>query len=58
MEYGGTNETENSPIYNVDYMKKIYLESGYDKIINNSDLDKSDLYFFTFPDNEILRDFN
>ena len=56
VEYGGTNETENSPIYNVDYMKKIYLESGYDKIINNSDLDKSDLYFFTFPDNEILRD--
>lgn len=55
VEYGGTDETENKPIYNVDYMKKIYLESGYDKVLKKSGLDKSDLFFFSFPEEQKLQ---
>ena len=27
VEYRGSTETKNNPIYNVDYMKRIYLEA-------------------------------
>jgi N-acetyl sugar amidotransferase len=55
VEYGGTTETDKNPIYDVAYMKKIYLEQGYEKIIQSSDgVQKSDLEFFRFPSNEQL----
>ena len=50
VEYGGSQETIDNPFYDVDYIKKIYLEQGYQKVINKSKLDKNDLFFFNFPD--------
>lgn len=50
VEYGGSTETDKNPIYNVQYMQRIYLEGGYDKVLNNSGLPKQDLVFFRFPD--------
>lgn len=50
VEYGGSSETKNNPIYNVDYMKRIYLEAGYEKVLNNCDLSQNDLNFFKFPE--------
>lgn len=56
VEYGGTTETEKNPIYDVSYMKKIYLEGGYKKVLDASGLSKTSLYFFQFPsDAELLR---
>jgi N-acetyl sugar amidotransferase len=55
VEYGGTTETDKSPIYDVQYMKKIYLEGGYEKVLNKSGLPESDLFFFRFPDDEDLQ---
>ena len=54
VEYGGSTETKNKALYDIEYMKKVYLEGGYDlvlsKILNeNKDIQESDLYFFTFP---------
>ena len=37
-------------------MKKIYLESGYDKVIKNSEIDKKDLFFFDFPNEKKVND--
>jgi len=54
VEYGGSEETNNTPIYDVDYMKKIYLEGGFDKVLDASNLTESDLYFFRFPNEEVL----
>jgi N-acetyl sugar amidotransferase len=54
VEYGGTTETDKNPIYNVDYMKKIYLEGGYDKVLDKADIDEADLAFFRFPSDEEL----
>lgn len=50
VEYGGTNETLGSPIFNSEYQKRIYLEGGYDKVISASKLAKNQLTFFTFLD--------
>jgi N-acetyl sugar amidotransferase len=49
VEYGGSTETNKQPIYDVHYMKKIYLEGGYDRVLSSSGLDEKDLYFFRFP---------
>lgn len=54
VEYGGTTETDKNPIYDVQYMKKIYLEGGYDKVLSRSGLDPKDLFFFQFPSDEDL----
>ena len=49
VEYGGSTETENNPIYDVAYQKKIYLEGGLETIINSANLSKSQLAFFQYP---------
>ena len=50
VEYGGSAETAKHPIYNVSYMKKVYLEGGYEKVLEESGLSKEQLYFFMFPE--------
>lgn len=54
VEYGGTTETAKNPIYDVRYMKKIYLEGGYEKVLSGSALAEHHLNFFRFPDETIL----
>jgi len=54
IEYGGSTETDKNPIYDVQYMKKIYLEGGYEKVLEGSGITESDLVFFRFPDDELL----
>jgi N-acetyl sugar amidotransferase len=54
VEYGGTTETDKSPIYDVKYMKRIYLEGGYDNVLKATRLPESDLFFFRFPSDEEL----
>jgi hypothetical protein len=34
VEYGGSTETSNNPIYSTEYQKKVYLEGGYENVIN------------------------
>ena len=54
VEYGGSVETEKDPIYNVQYVKQVYLEGGYNKVLDGSGIAEPDLRFFRFPDNERL----
>lgn len=54
VEYGGTTSTDKNPIYNIDYMKKIYLEGGFDSVIEESELSDGDLFFFKFPNEQEL----
>lgn len=49
VEYGGSTQTESTPLYDASYMQKIYLEGGYDKVLNSINLNEEDLYFFRFP---------
>lgn len=50
IEYGGSTETEKNPVYSVSYMKKIYLEGGYDKVLTGAGISDDDMFFFCFPD--------
>jgi N-acetyl sugar amidotransferase len=55
VEYGGSTETDKTPIYDAAYQKKIYLEGGYDDVLKNSGLSKKDLFFFSYPQDEELK---
>lgn len=51
VEYGGSTASKNTPLFDIEYMKNIYLEGGYEKVLSKlDDLDKSCLYFWNFPD--------
>lgn len=54
VEYGGSSETNSKPVYDVEYMRKIYLEGGHDKVLSRSGLPDSSLNFFRFPSQEAL----
>jgi len=54
VEYGGSTETAKDPIYDVNYQKKIYLEGGYEKVLEGCGLSESELQFFRFPAAEVL----
>lgn len=58
VEYGGSIENKNRAMYDIDYMKRVYLEGGYEKVleksVNDGVISEKDLYFFKFPDdNEV-----
>ncbi len=58
IEYGGSTESKNKSFYGIEYMKRVYLEGGHEKILNriakDSDISESDLFFFKFPkDSEV-----
>ena len=55
VEYGGSAESKRNPVYSIDYMKKIYLEGGYEKVLTASGLTPAQLYFFMFPSDEELK---
>ena len=54
VEYGGSTETATNPIYGIDYQKRVYLEGGYQKVLNTSQLSKGQLHFFEYPAEEVL----
>lgn len=54
VEYGGSTETAKNPIYDVHYQKKVYLEGGYEKVLDRCGLSEGELQFFRFPDTETL----
>lgn len=54
VEYGGSTETAKNPIYDANYQKKIYLEGGYEKVLDQSGLEEGDLQFFRFPNSAEL----
>jgi len=56
VEYGGSTESKSNPLYGIEYMKKVYLEGGhqkvFDRIKQDDDISEADLSFFTFPTDE------
>jgi N-acetyl sugar amidotransferase len=58
VEYGGSIENKNRAMYDIAYMKRVYLEGGYEKVLEKAVEDKlvtkNDLYFFRFPNDEEL----
>lgn len=54
VEYGGDAKFKNKGIYGVDYIKKNYLEAGYEKALKRTNLTRKESYWFELPnDNEL-----
>ena len=62
VEYGGSMENKNRALYDIEYMKRVYLEGGYEKVLDKavSDgiIEQSDLYFFNFPTQKEINKYN
>ena len=56
VEYGGSSETKNTAVYDIDYMKRVYLSGGHDRVLKESKLSDSELYFFKFSNDEEYKD--
>jgi N-acetyl sugar amidotransferase len=54
VEYGGSTETARAPIYGPTYQKTVYLEGGYDKVLERAGIPEDDLFFFRYPDDAVL----
>jgi N-acetyl sugar amidotransferase len=54
VEYGGSSETIKNPIFDLNYMKRVYLEGGYEKVLDGCKASENDLYFFRFPNESEL----
>lgn len=55
VEYGGSTETGKKPFYDIGYMKKIYLEGGYDLVLQRSGIPETELFFFRFPEDKEMQ---
>ena len=51
VEYGGSNANKNKAIFDINYLIKSYLESGYKKVIKDLNCKKDKIYWFTLPGN-------
>lgn len=54
VEYGGSTETDTDPEIRVEYMKRVYLESGYETVMKSAGLTPQQMQFFSFPNDELL----
>lgn len=56
VEYGGSTETKDRSLFDVAYMKRVYLEGGYEKVFRQLDLEPSQTSLFRFPPDDEVRD--
>lgn len=53
VEYGGSTESKNVPLYDIEYMKRVYFEGGYDRVFDivtaEPGVSDGDLSFWKFP---------
>jgi N-acetyl sugar amidotransferase len=50
VEYGGSSETARNPIYDFEYQRSIYMEGGYNRVLDSANLAEDQKYFFTYPE--------
>jgi N-acetyl sugar amidotransferase len=62
VEYGGSIENKNRSLFDINYMKRVYLEGGYENVLEKAVKDgiitENDLYFFHFPSEEDIRKYS
>ena len=60
IEYGGSTESKNRCLYDIEYMKGIYFEGGYQKVFDTvaggDTFSESDLTMWKFPDPELIKE--
>lgn len=59
VEYGGSTESKDKPLYDIEYMKRVYFEGGYDKVFDKileSNFNEADLAFWKFPNESQVKE--
>ena len=58
VEYGGDTQNKDKGVYDLEYLKSVYLEGGHEKVLEmikaDGDISCADLSFFQFPEKEQL----
>lgn len=54
VEYGGSTQFKNKGIFDIEFTKRVYLESGYEKVLGQMNFNKSELYWFNMPTQESI----
>jgi N-acetyl sugar amidotransferase len=53
VEYGGSTQSKNVALYDIEYMRSVYLEDGhkivFERILKDGDITEGDLALFKFP---------
>lgn len=49
VEYGGSTENKNRPLFDLEYMKRAYFEGGYERVFNQLNRSDKELYYWKFP---------
>ena len=57
VEYGGGTEHQYEGVYGIDYMKRVYLNDTYSKVLDKASLTAKNSYWFKFP-NENMETLN
>ena len=56
VEYGGSVESKNRALYSIEYMKRVYFEGGYDKVLakvmEEDGVKEKELALWRFPSDE------
>ncbi len=59
IEYGGSTESKNKSLYDIEYMKRVYFEGGYDKVLgivsDDPEVNAGDLTFWQFPSDQMIQ---
>lgn len=60
VEYGGSTETKNQSLYDIEYMKRVYFEGGYEKVFDKLGseygISSKEFTLFSFPnDSEVKK---
>jgi len=58
VEYGGSDESKNIPYFDYNYMKRIYLEDGYNKITKKVIKRHKRNFWFSLPEDKYLKSLN
>ena len=60
VEYGGSTESKNNALYDIEYMKRVYFEGGYQKVFDivseDPEVKPGDLAFWRFPTEQQVKD--
>ncbi len=55
VEYGGDAKYKDKGVYGIDYIKKNYLEAGYERAIKKAKLTKKEAYWFELPNKKDIK---
>lgn len=58
VEYGGSTQFKNKGIHDIEFTKKVYFDSGYEKVLDKMNFSNSEAYWFKLPTQQAVNSNN